>query len=80
MNCLLAIVRTNFIKVALPKHKFNFCLDVKSVSTITAHNDTALENPQLTPSKVFLKTVLLKNENIFLSVSRLTITNYLITL
>ena len=80
MNCFLAIVRTNFIKVALPKHKFNFCLDVKSVSTITAHNDTALENPQLTPSKVFLKTVLLKNENIFLSVSRLTITNYLITL
>lgn len=80
MNCLLAIVRTNFMKVALPKHKFNFCLDVKSVSTITAHNDTALENPQLTPSKVFLKTVLLKNENIFLSVSRLTITNYLITL
>ena len=79
MNCLLAIVRTNFIKVALPKHKFNFCLDVKSVSAITAHNDKALENPQLTPSKVFLKTVLLKNENIFLSVSRLTITNYLIT-
>lgn len=80
MNCLLAIVRTNFIKVALPKHKFNFCLDVKSVSTITAHNGTALENPQLTPSKAFLKTVLLKNENIFLSVSRLTITNSLITL
>lgn len=80
MNCLLAIVRTNFIKVALAKRKFNFCLDVKSVSTITAYNDRALENPKLTPSKVFLKTVLFKKENIFLSVSRLTITNYLIAL
>ena len=44
MNCLLAIVRTNFMKVALPKHKFNFCLDVKSVSTKTTHNDTVTTN------------------------------------
>ena len=68
MNRLLAIVRSNFIKVALPKHKFNFCLDVKSVSAITAHNDTALENPQLTPSKVFLKTVLFKLKRKYFSI------------